>query len=129
MAVPASPSVGSRALYYSYVTPAPAVPVQPTGLGSVTPAPGVPNFGFSPVVSSIPPDVGVGGLPLPATVLSVAGSAPDYSGSVFLVFTPNGNVVRSANFTSAQPLLNSATWASQGSNAAQARWSLVDALA
>jgi hypothetical protein len=130
MAVPASPSVGSRAVYSPYATPAPV-------LLSVA-APGSANFpqavgggGYTqPVPSSVvPPDIGNPGTPLPAIVFSVAGSAPDFQGTVFLVHLPNGTIVpRSAGFTSNQPLLNQATWTTNGSNPLQARWALVDAL-
>jgi hypothetical protein len=76
------------------------------------------------------PDIGNPGLPLPAIVASVGGVSPDYSGMVLLVHLPNGTVVpRSAGFTSGQPLLSQATWATQGSNPLQARWALMDALA
>ena len=80
--------------------------------------------------SVLPPDVGNPGQPLPAVVLSVAGAAPDYQGTVFLVHAPDGSIVkRSAGFLSGQPLLNQATWVSAGSNPLQARWVLMDALA
>jgi hypothetical protein len=66
---------------------------------------------------------------LPAIVFSVAGSAPDFQGTIFLAHLPNGTIVpRSAGFTSGQPILNQATWATNGSNPLQARWTLVDAL-
>ena|ERR1700693_1204512 len=107
MAVPAAPSIGSRAVYFSYAVPA---PVTPAG------APGVPNA-YSPVPSNIPPDCGPAGVAL-----------PDYSGMALLVFSPSGHVLRSAGFTSGQPLLNQATWTTNGSNPLQARWALVDAL-
>jgi hypothetical protein len=77
----------------------------------------------------VPPDIGNPGVALPAIVFSVAGSAPDYQGTVFLVHLPNGTIVpRSAGFTSSQPLLAVATWSTNGSNPLQARWALVDAL-
>jgi hypothetical protein len=117
MAVPASPSVGSRAVYYPYAVPAPTVPA----------AQGGPNA-FSPVPSNVPPDCGAAGVALPAVVYSLGGVTPDYSGMALLVFTPSGQVLRSASFASNQPMLNQATWVSQGSNPLQARWALVDAL-
>jgi hypothetical protein len=133
MAVPSVPSVGSRALYYPFAVPAPVLlsTALPSNTGGVFPqAPG--GGGYTQFVPSsvVPPDIGSPGVPLPATVLSVAGSAPDYSGLVLAVHLPNGTIVpRSAGFASGQPMLNSTTWASQGSNALQARWSLMDALA
>jgi hypothetical protein len=66
---------------------------------------------------------------MPAIVFSIAGSAPDYSGMALLVLTPTGAVLRFANFTTGQPMLNQATWVSNGSNVLQARWVLLDALA
>jgi hypothetical protein len=122
--------VGSRALYYPAAVPAPvllsiAAPgnpagTYPQGLGGYTQAtPG----------SIVPPDCGAPGVPLPATVLSVGGSTPDFQGTVFLVHKTDGTIVqRSAGFTSGQPLLAIATWTTQGSNPLQARWALVDAL-
>jgi hypothetical protein len=128
MAVPSSPSVGSRAQYFSYAVPGPAFPANPAG-GPTASGPN-PNFGFSPVPSSIPPDCGPAGVALPAIVLSLGGTSPDFAGMVLAVHAPNGQIVlRSAGFTSGQPLLNQATWTSNGSNAAQARWVLMDATA
>lgn len=127
MAIPSSPAVSSRAVYYPDAVPAPTVPTIPAG--GPTPAAGAGNFGFNPVPSNIPPDCGSAGVALPATVVALGGVSPDYQGMVLAVHTLNGAIVmRSANFTSGQPLLNQATWATQGSNAAQARWALVDAL-
>jgi hypothetical protein len=66
---------------------------------------------------------------LPAIVLSVGGSTPDYSGTVFLVHTATGAIVtRYAGFAAGQPMLAQATWVSNGSNVLQARWVLLDAL-
>ena len=119
MAVPGSPSVGSRAVYFPYAAPAPTTPSAP--------APG--GGSFSPVPSSVPLDCGAPGVALPAVVYSLGGASPDYAGMQLLVLTPSGPVVRSAGFTSGQPLLNQATWTTNGSNALQARWALMDALA
>jgi hypothetical protein len=131
LAIPGSPSVGSRALYWPYSVP-PAVLLS-AGQQGTTNYPTAPSSGgyTQPVASSVlPPDIGNPGTPLPAIVLSVAGVAPDYQGLVLLVHLPNGTIVqRSANFTSGQPLLNQATWITNGSNALQARWALMDALA
>jgi hypothetical protein len=82
------------------------------------------------VPSGIPPDIsGPGGQPLPAIVVAVGGSTPDWQGTIFHVLLPDGTtVVRQTGFQSGQPLLNTATWTTQGSNPAQARWALVDAL-
>jgi hypothetical protein len=131
MAVPANPSVGSRALYYPYAVPAPVLlsAGQPSSGNYPTALAG---GGYTqPVASSVvPPDIGNPGAPLPAIVLSVAGAAPDYPGLVLLVYLPNGTIVtRSAGFTSNQPMLNVSTWTTNGSNPLQARWALMDALA
>jgi hypothetical protein len=81
------------------------------------------------VPSTVQPDVGSPGAGLPAIVLSVAGSAPDYAGTQFLVFRPDGEVVvRSSGFQSGQPLPNTTTWTTNGSNPQVAHWQLVDAL-
>jgi hypothetical protein len=131
VAVPGSPSVGSRALYYPFAVPAP-VPLSAGQPGSGNYPTALAAGGYTqPVAASVlPPDIGNPGAPLPAIVLSVAGAAPDYSGMVLLVHLPNGTLVtRSAGFASGQPMLNSTTWASQGSNPLQARWQLMDALA
>jgi hypothetical protein len=131
LAVPANPSVGSRALYFPFAVPAPVL--LSTGAQGTTNYPTSPAGGgyTQPVAASVlQPDIGNPGTPLPATVLSVAGSAPDYSGLVLLVHLPNGTIVtRSAGFASGQPLLNQATWVTNGSNPLQARWVLMDALA
>ena len=126
MAIPAAPSVGSRALYYSYATP--TTPPVSAGQPAVGPVAGYTSY--IPAVPTTPlPDIGNPGVPLPAIVASVSGTAPDYQGMVLLVHLPNGTVVpRSAGFTSGQPLLSQATWTTQGSNALQSRWALVDAL-
>jgi hypothetical protein len=131
MAVPANPSVGSRALYYPFAVPAPA-PLSAGQPGSGNYPTALAAGGYTqPVAASVlPPDIGNPGAPLPAIVLSVSGSAPDYAGTVFLVHTTTGAIVaRSAGFASGQPLLNQATWVTNGSNPLQARWVLVDALA
>jgi hypothetical protein len=120
--------VGSRAQYFPYAVPASAFPANPAG-GPAASGPN-PNFGFSQVGSGIPADCGPAGVALPAIVLSLGGASPDYSGMVLLVHGSNGQIfLRSAGFTSGQPLLNQATWTSNGSNAAQARWVLMDATA
>jgi hypothetical protein len=122
VAVPSVPSVGSRAVYFPFATPAPVLlssPQSPGG-GAYT----------QPVAGTVlPPDIGNAGVPLPATVLSVSGSAPDYSGMQLLIYKADGTLaVRSANFAANQPMLNQATWTTNGSNPLQARWALVDAL-
>jgi hypothetical protein len=131
MAVPGSPSVGSRALYFPYAVPPPVLlsagaqgtTNYPTSVGSGGYTQNVPSSVFAP-------DIGNPGTPLPATVLSVGGSAPDYPGMVLLVHLPNGTIVtRSAGFTSNQPMLNVSTWTTNGSPPLQARWQLTDALA
>jgi hypothetical protein len=130
VAVPANPSVGSRALYYPFAVPAPVL-LSAGAQGSTNYPTALSSGGYTqPVASSVvPPDVGNPGMPLPAIVLSVAGAAPDYSGMVLLVHLPNGTLVtRSAGFASGQPLLSVATWVTNGSNPLQARWALVDAL-
>jgi hypothetical protein len=132
MAVPGSPSVGSRALYFPYATPAPVLlsAGQP-GSGNYPTALAAGGY-TQPVASSVlPPDIGNPGTSLPATVLSVGpGAAPDYPGLVLLVHLPNGTIVtRSAGFTSNQPMLNVSTWTTNGSNPLQCRWQLMDALA
>jgi hypothetical protein len=131
LAVPGSPSVGSRALYFPFATPSPVL--LSAGQQGTTNYPTSPAAGgyTQPVASSVvPPDIGNPGTPLPAIVLSVAGAAPDYPGLVLLVHLPNGTIVtRSAGFASGQPLLNQATWVTNGSNPLQARWVLMDALA
>jgi hypothetical protein len=128
MAVPGSPSVGSRALYYSYAIPAPVLlSVAAPGSATYPQAPGGGGFTQNVPSSVVPPDIGNPGTPLPAIVFSVAGSTPDYSGMVLLVHLPSGAIVpRSAGFASGQPLLNQATWTTNGSNPLQARWALVD---
>jgi hypothetical protein len=130
VAVPAAPSVNSRALYFPYATPAPVL-LSAGAAGSTNYPTALAGGGYTqPVASSVvPPDCGNAGVGLPAIVLSVAGSAPDYSGMVLLVHLPNGTLVtRSAGFASGQPLLNQATWVTNGSNPLQARWVLLDAL-
>jgi hypothetical protein len=131
MAVPGSPSVGSRALYFPFAVPAP-VPLSAGQPGSGNYPTALAAGGYTqPVAASVlPPDIGNPGTPLPAIVLSVSGSAPDYAGTVFLVHTATGAIVtRSAGFASGQPLLNQATWVTNGSSPLQARWVLMDALA
>jgi hypothetical protein len=131
MAVPANPSVGSRALYYPFAVPAPVL--LSAGQQGTTNYPTAPAGGgyTQPVASSVlPPDIGNPGAPLPAIVLSVAGSAPDYQGLILLVHKADGTIVqRSAGFTSNQPMLNVSTWTTNGSNPLQCRWQLMDALA
>jgi hypothetical protein len=118
VAVPSSPSICSRALYYPYATPAPVRTVNPL-------APNQVDF----VGSGVPPDCGPAGVALPAFVLSLGGASPDYAGMVLAVHTLSGAIVlRSAGFSSGQPMLNLATWTTNGSNPLQARWALVDAL-
>jgi hypothetical protein len=117
-------------LYYPFATPAPVL-LSAGQQGTTNYPTALASGGYTqPVASSVlPPDIGNPGTPLPAIVLSVAGSAPDYSGLVLLVHLPNGTLVtRSAGFASGQPLLNQASWVSAGSNVLQARWVLVDAL-
>jgi hypothetical protein len=131
MAVPANPGVGSRALYYPFAVPAPLLlsAGQP-GSGNYPTALAGGGYTQQSAASVFPPDCGNAGVGLPAIVLSVSGSAPDYAGTVFLVHTATGAIVtRSAGFASGQPLLNQATWVSNGSNPLQARWVLLDALA
>ena len=132
MAVPANPVPGSRALYYPFAVPAPTLlsTALPGNISGNFPqslaAGGYTQFNPSTV---LPPDIGSPGVPLPAIVLSVSGAAPDYPGLVLLVHLPNGTIVtRSAGFASGQPLLNQATWVTNGSNPLQARWVLLDAL-
>ena len=131
MAVPANPVPGSRALYFPFAVPAPVL--LSTGAQGTTNYPTSPaSGGFTQNVAAsvLQPDIGNPGAPLPAIVLSVAGSAPDYSGLVLLVHLPNGAIVmRSAGFTSNQPMLNVSTWTTNGSNPLQCRWQLMDALA
>jgi hypothetical protein len=83
------------------------------------------------VPSSLPGDVnGPGGQALPAIVVAVSGSSPDWQGTIFRVFLPDGTaVMRQAGFQSNQPLLNTSTWTTNGSPSAQAHWQLQDALA
>jgi hypothetical protein len=128
MAVPGSPSVGSRAVYYPYAIPAPTLlSVAAPGSTNYPQAPSGGGYTQNVPSSVVPPDIGNPGAALPAIVFSVAGATPDYSGMVLLVHLPNGTIVpRSAGFASGQPLLNSATWATNGSNPLQARWALVD---
>jgi hypothetical protein len=131
LAVPANPVPGSRALYYPYATPAPVL--LSTGAQGTTNYPtSVGAGGYTqPVASSVvPPDIGSPGVALPAIVLSVNGSAPDYPGLVLAVHLPNGTIVtRSAGFASNQPMLNVSTWTTNGSPPLQCRWQLMDALA
>jgi hypothetical protein len=131
VAVPGSPSINSRALYYPYAVPAPTL--LSTGAQGTSNFPTSPASGgyTQPVPSTVfPPDIGSPGVALPAIVLSVGGgSAPDYSGLTLLVHAPDGSIVkRFANFTSNQPMLNVSTWTTNGSSALQCRWQLVDAL-
>jgi hypothetical protein len=121
MAVPSSPSVASRGLYFPFAVPAPNFPTaNAPGGGSFTQP--NPSSVFPPDIPGASPGVG-----LPMIVLSVGGSSPDFQGSVFLVHAPDGSIVkRSALFASGQPLLSVATWTTNGSNPLQARWSLVD---
>jgi hypothetical protein len=123
MAVPGSPSVGSRALYFPFAVPAPTL--LSAGQQGTTNYPTAPASGgyTQPVPSSVlPPDIGSPGVGLPAIVLSVAGSAPDYSGLLLAVHLPTALVTRSAGFTSNQPMLNVMTWTTNGSNPLQCRW-------
>jgi hypothetical protein len=125
MAVPSQPSIASRALYYGYAIPALVAYVSPLAPNNVTFVPSnLPG-------ANLPGDVsGPGGQPLPAIVVSVSGVAPDYQGTIFHVLLPDGTtVVRKTGFQSNQPLLNTSTWTTQGSNSAQAHWQLQDALA
>jgi hypothetical protein len=130
LAVPANPSIASRALYFPYAAPA-SVPLSTGQLGSANYPQAVAAGGFTQQVAAsvVAPDIPSAnpGVALPATVLSVNGAAPDYSGMVLLVHCPDGTVVRRfSGFISGQPLLNASTWTSNGSPAAQARWQLVD---
>jgi hypothetical protein len=129
MAVPANPSVGSRALYYPAAVPAP-VPLSAGQPGTTNYPTAIGGFTQFQPSSIVPPDIGAAGVPLPAIVVSIGGVTPDFSGTVFAVHLPNGQVVpRSAGFASGQPLLSVATWTTAGSNPLQARWALMDALA
>jgi hypothetical protein len=124
LANPATLSVGTRVtVTFGFVsTPPPLNPVQQS--------PG-PNTTLPPTGGATPlPTFGVGceipgmtvnqGQALPGLVQVVAGSAPDFTGSVALVHDQSG-----------KPFLvvmgvNAATWASAGSPAGQRRWSYVD---
>jgi hypothetical protein len=133
LAVPANPVPGSRAIYTTFAVPAPTLlSTASLASGSFPASPGSGGYTQPVAASVVPPDIASAGagVPLPAIVLSVAGAAPDYQGTVFLVHAPDGSIVkRSAGFLSGQPLLNQATWVSAGSNPLQARWVLMDALA
>jgi hypothetical protein len=108
--------VGSRALYYSYGVPPPVRVVSPLSPNQV-------DF----ISSGIPSDCGPAGVALPAVVLTPAGSAPDFLGTVLLVHTLTGAIVlRSSGFTSNQPMLSVTSWTTAGSNPLQARWALAD---
>jgi hypothetical protein len=130
MAVPGSPSIGSRALYYPYAVPAPVLPSVASPGGATYPQAPAGGAYTQPVPSSVvSPDIGNPGTPLPAIVVSVGGVTPDYSGLLLHVLLPNGSTaVRYAGFFSNQPMLSVATWTTNGSNPLQARWALVDAL-
>jgi hypothetical protein len=132
LAVPANPSIASRALYFPFAPPA-SVALATGQLGSANypQAPGGGGFTQQVAASVVAPDIPSAnpGVALPATVLSVNGSAPDFAGLVLLVHCPDGSVVRRyAGFAANQPMLNQATWVTNGSNPLQARWVLVDAL-
>jgi hypothetical protein len=119
MAVPANPSVGSRAVYFPASPPTAPNPNAPQG-GVIT-LPGA--FGTppqpAPVVDMPIPDPGG----LPAIVLRAGtGSAPDFPGVTLLVFDAGGNIyVRTG-------MVSVTTWAGAGSLPTVARWALVDAL-
>jgi hypothetical protein len=69
------------------------------------------------------PDITGQSAPLPALVIAVGGTAPDYLGMLLAVHGPDGNTyLRTA-------VLNIATWTTNGSNPRQARWDYQDALA
>jgi hypothetical protein len=96
VAKPASPSIGTRMLYYAAL-------------------PSAPTTGAPPPVDIIA-QVG----PYPATVVQVGGSAPDYLPMLLSVHGPDGNTyLRTA-------VLNIATWTTNGSKPGVARWDYVD---
>lgn len=109
MAVPSSPSVCSRGLYYPAAPPTAAV-------GYVTNPSG--DKVFAPQ-GNVAADLGGGG-PLPCLCVSVGGSTPDYLQSIWVVFGRGGEVVTRTG------IIATATWSSQGSPPATAHWALVD---
>lgn len=124
MVAPASPSVATRAVYYSYAVPAPTV-VNPTTQLQTAGAAAFNNVTYNKV--TMDPDIGPPGVPLPATVVSVAGVTPDWVGTRLIVHLPDGTTaVRYAGFATGQTLPSVATWTSNGSNPAIARWAMVD---
>lgn len=125
MAVPTQPSVATRAVYYPYIVPTPTVtiPTAPSQGGGAA-ALNNPTVTYSGVAG----DVGTGGVPLPATVLSVGGTTPDWVGTKLIVHLPDGTTtIRYSGFQPGQAMPSVATWASGGSNPAIARWAMVDA--
>jgi hypothetical protein len=108
LAVPANPSVASRAVYFPFAPPA-SVALSTGQLGSANYPQAIAAGGFTQQVAAsvVAPDIPSAnpGVALPATVLSVNGAAPDYSGMTLLVHCPDGSVVRRyAGFAANQPM-------------------------
>jgi hypothetical protein len=122
MAVPAKPSVGSRAVYFPAAPPVPPNPNIPVAPGvSPTLLPGAFGTSPAPVQQVDMPIPGAGGLP--AIVLRAGtGASPDFSGTILLVFDQNGNIYTRSN------VVSTTTWTGLGSPPTVARWALVDAL-
>lgn len=115
MAVPSSPSVGSRAVYFPALGTPGSSSVNPLSPNNVTFSPGVPSGDM--------PGSATG---LPAIVLQVGpGGSPDFAGTQLLVFDQTGTPhIRSIGMFG---LVSTTTWTGAGSNPATAHWNLVDA--
>jgi hypothetical protein len=115
MAVPAVPSVGSRAIYFpAQGTAASLVPAGAIAPNQVTWNQGVPAGDLAGPATGVP-----------AIVLKVGpGASPDFAGTQLLVFDQNGapNVRSTGMFGS----VSTTTWTGAGSPVGVAHWNLID---
>jgi hypothetical protein len=111
MAVPAAPSVCSRAIYFP-AQPAPGfTSVNPLAPNQVTYTPPAPSGDMA----------GLAAAGLPAIVIRVgAGASPDFAGTELLVFDQNGIAYTRSG------MISTTSWAAAGSNPQVAHWALVD---
>lgn len=116
MSVPASPSIGSRAVYF---------PAAPT----LRPAPGsqlvgVTTLGGFTTDGGDAPDLSGNSVAgQPALVLVAGTVGPDFQGTQLLVFDRNGQTfIRSG-------MMSTTSWTAAGSPPHVAHWQLMDALA
>jgi hypothetical protein len=120
LAVPSTPSTGSRATYFPAQPPPFANPnaVAPGGPTLLAGAFGTPPQPL-PVVDM--PILSPAGLPA-IVIRAGTGASPDFAGTLLLVFDQNGVVYTRSN------VISTTTWTGLGSPPTVAHWALVDAL-